>query len=94
MKNYFIILTLLASLTLLGQETMYSVAPGNGNGLRFWNSNYYKIHMGNTSEYKYGPVTGYSIKMNMRDEVGWGWSWGLDGVAPIAAQRCWPVANR
>ncbi|CAN0380464.1 unnamed protein product, partial [Ectocarpus sp. 4 AP-2014] len=53
---------------------------------RFWNgSNDYKIHMGNAAEYQYGPVTDYSIKMNMINMPNRGWTWGVNGVAPIAA---------
>lgn len=62
-----------------------SLMPGNGVGLRFWNSNSYKIHMGNAGENKYGPVTDYSIKMNMSNNAGRGWVWGVSGQTPIAA---------
>lgn len=41
--------------------------------------------MGNTSEYHYGPVTDYSIKMNMNSTAGRGWTWGVTGQTPIAA---------
>ncbi|QLE02014.1 hypothetical protein HX109_10780 [Galbibacter sp. BG1] len=68
-----------------GQQTNYDVYAGDGNGFRFWNgSNSYKIHMGNTGEYRYGPVTDYSIKTNMHNTPGRGWTWGVDGVKPIA----------
>jgi hypothetical protein len=70
---------------IFAQQTYYDVTSGNGNGLRFWSSDSYKIHMGNTSEYKYGPVTDYSIKMNMTSTTGRGWTWGQPGLAPIAA---------
>ncbi len=66
------------------QSTFYNVTAGNGNGLRFWNSDQFKIHMGNTSEYKFGPVTDYSIKSNMSTEAGRGWTWGAGGAVPIA----------
>ncbi len=62
------------------------INSGNGRGFRFWNgSNSYKIHMGNSSEYKYGPVTDFSIKTNMNGTTGRGWTWGIDGKTPIAA---------
>ncbi len=62
------------------------VNSGNGKGFRFWNGNYnYKIHMGNSSEYKYGPVTDFSIKTNMNGTTGRGWTWGIAGKTPIAA---------
>lgn len=64
----------------------YDVTAANGNGFRFWNgSNNYKIHMGNSTEYKYGPVTDYSIKTNMSNTTGRGWTWGAVGLVPIAA---------
>ena len=62
-----------------------SFQAGTGNGLRFWNNDNYKIHMGNSTEYHYGPVTDYSIKMNMSNHVNRGWVWGVDGQAPVAA---------
>ena len=67
-------------------QTYYNVTAGNGYGVRFWNgSNYYRIAMGNSSEYTYGPVTSYSIKMNMNNTSGRGWTWGISGAQPIAA---------
>lgn len=68
-----------------GVQSYFDITPGTGNGLRFWNDNAYKIHMGNTAEYLYGPVTDYSIKMNMSSDVGRGWTWGISGSAPVAA---------
>lgn len=69
-----------------GQQSNYDVTAGDGNGIRFWNgNNLYKIHMGNSSEYHYGPVTDYSIKMDMNETVGRGWTWGVYGLTPIAA---------
>jgi hypothetical protein len=65
----------------------YGVTAGAGNGLKFWGgSDTYKIHMGNSAEYHYGPVTDYSIKTNI-DSVGAtrGFTWGQNGVTPIAA---------
>ena len=56
-----------------------------GTGLRFWNNDNYKIHMGNATEYKYGPVNDYSIKMNMSNNAGRGWVWGVHGQVPVAA---------
>lgn len=57
----------------------------NGYGIRFWSSDNYKISMGNSSEYKYGPVTDYSIKMNMNTTANRGWTWGIVGATPVAA---------
>ena len=67
-------------------QTNYDLSVGTGNGFRFWNgSNNYKIHMGNTSEYKYGGVNDYSIKMNMNSDPDRGWVWGTPGQTPIAS---------
>ncbi len=87
MKNHILSILFFCAITQLSfsQQTQYNVTPGNGNGLRFWNSNTYKIHMGSTSEYKFGPVTGYSIKMNMSNNPERGWTWGVSGQTPIAA---------
>lgn len=86
MKSIFTILVLVGLTNhLSAQQAFYDVTAANGNGIRFWSSDAYKIHMGNTAEYKYGPVTDYSIKMNMNNAAGRGWSWGVTGVAPVAA---------
>jgi len=64
----------------------YNVTAGNGYGYRFWNgSDYFKMHFGNTSEFHYGPVQSYSIKMNMSTETNRGWTWGIHNQTPIAA---------
>lgn len=63
----------------------YRVVSGNGNGIRFWDSDSYKIHMGNAAENHYGPVTDYSIKMNMSNTAGRGWTWGVVGATPVGA---------
>lgn len=70
----FLFLLLSYSITY-GQQTYYDVTSGNGYGIRFWQHDAYKIHMGNTSEYRYGPVSDYSIKMNMSELPGRGWTW-------------------
>jgi hypothetical protein len=68
------------------QTAIIDVTAGNGNGLRFWSNDAYKIHMGNLSEYKFGPVNDYSIKMNMSGGInGRGWTWGVAGQTPVAA---------
>jgi hypothetical protein len=67
------------------QQNYYDITPGDGYGARFWSSDLYKIHMGNSSEYHFGPVTDYSIKMNMSPTpIGRGWTWGVAGQIPIA----------
>ncbi|MEM8848140.1 MAG: hypothetical protein AAFY00_03855 [Bacteroidota bacterium] len=83
-ERFLLTLTLLFGFIVTAQQPFYSITAGNGNGFRLWNSDKYKIHMGNTSEYKYGPVTDYSIKMNMNPDTSRGWTWGIDGVVPIA----------
>ncbi|HRK55440.1 MAG TPA: tail fiber protein [Cyclobacteriaceae bacterium] len=83
-KSVVLGLTLLASISCFAQQAYYGVSPGDGYGLRFWNSDSYKIHMGNSGEYHYGPVSGYSIKHNMSSDAGRGWTWGLGGTTPVA----------
>jgi hypothetical protein len=69
------------------QQAFYDVTPANGNGIRFWQQdNSYKIHMGTGSEYFFGPVQDYSIKMNMSGGTpSRGWTWGVAGQTPVAA---------
>ncbi|WP_298544455.1 hypothetical protein [uncultured Aquimarina sp.] len=86
MRNLLIILLAFFTIGMsFAQQIQYDVTAGNGNGLRLWSSDSYKIHMGNASEYQYGPVTDYSIKTNMNSTTGRGWTWGVNGVTPIAA---------
>ena len=67
-------------------NSFYNVTAGDGNGLRFWTSDSYKISMGVGSLYQYGPVSDYSIKTQMdTGSTGRGFTWGRDGVTPIAA---------
>lgn len=69
----------------LGQAPIYSITAGNGNGIRFWENDLWKMHMGIGTEYAYGPVDGYSIKLNMDATPGRGWTWGHSGSTPVAA---------
>ena len=63
----------------------YNVTPGNGYGLKFWSSDAYKISMGASALYYYGPVTDYSIKTQMNNtDPGRGFTWGRESYAPIA----------
>lgn len=73
------------ALNALAQQPFYDVTYGNGNGIRLWSSDNYKLHMGNASEYLYGPVTNYGIKMNTNADGGHGWTWGVNGQTPVAA---------
>jgi hypothetical protein len=85
-KNTFVLLaTLLFSLTSFAQQAIYDVTPGDGNGIRFWQSDLYKIHGGHTSDYLFGPVTNFSIKNNMDTNPGRGWTWGIAGSVPVMA---------
>ena len=64
----------------------YLVTAADGNGIKFWGSDSYKISMGVGGLYQYGPVTDYSIKTQMNSgSTGRGFTWGRDGIAPIAA---------
>ena len=66
-------------------NSAYNVTPGEGHGIKFWNSDSYKISMGSSGLYQYGPVTDYSIKMQMDDgSPGRGFTWGRESYAPIA----------
>lgn len=84
-KVLLITLFLIVATVGYSQQNYYDVTGINGMGLRFWSSDSYKIHMGNTSEYQFGPVTDYSIKTNMSSTAGRGWTWGTSGLTPIAA---------
>ena len=67
-------------------NAFYNVTAGEGNGLKFWADDSFKISMGVSSVYLYGPVTDYSIKTQMdASSTGRGFTWGRIGVAPIAA---------
>ena len=87
MKKSITIALLFCWVITQGQtQNNYDLTAGNGNGFRFWNGSYlFKIHMGNTAEYKYGGVNDYSIKMNMNNDPDRGWVWGVDGQTPIAS---------
>ena len=64
----------------------YNVTPGEGYGIKFWSDDAFKISMGASSLYVYGPVTDYSIKMQMDSgSPGRGFTWGREGNAPIAS---------
>lgn len=85
----FSILIVSGAFNFINSQTItnqfYNVSGAIGNGVRFWNSDFYKIHMGTGSEYSYGPVYDYSIKMNMNTQAGRGWVWGVNGYIPVAS---------
>jgi len=86
MKKLFTLIFTVGTYLCSAQQAFYDVIPANGNGIRFWQNDAYKIHMGNSSEYQFGPVTDYSIKMSMDNFTnGRGWTWGRSGVTPVAA---------
>lgn len=89
MKIFTIALILVTfSSNIFGQTVtnqFYNVVAGNGNGIRLWSADDYKISMGNTAEYLLGPVTDYSIKTSMNSSAGRGWTWGITGSAPVVA---------
>ena len=67
-------------------NSFYNVTAGEGNGIKFWASDSYKISMGVSSTYQYGTVTDYSIKTQMNSgDPGRGFTWGREGVVPIAS---------
>jgi hypothetical protein len=69
-----ILFALIPRLDLFSQTPVpfYSITAGNGNGIRFWESDNWKMHMGIGAEYSFGPVTDYSIKLNMDATAGRG----------------------
>ncbi|WP_025742732.1 hypothetical protein [Aquimarina pacifica] len=83
-KIIFYFILLVVGYAGMAQQTQYNVTAGNGNGLRFWNSDSYKIHMGKGTQYAFGPVTDYSIKSNMNTTTGRGWTWGTLNQVPVA----------
>jgi hypothetical protein len=84
-KFLLVVLISVVGINSFAQQAFYDVIAANGNGIRFWQDDRWKIHMGNAAEYHYGPVTDYSIKMNMDATAGRGWTWGVGGQTPIAA---------
>ncbi|GMN06254.1 hypothetical protein MTsPCn5_16430 [Croceitalea sp. MTPC5] len=87
LRRLVFLVLMATSLSWSQTQPFYNTTAGNGNGYRLWGTNNnYKIHMGNTAEYKYGPVQDYSIKTNMSSGTpNRGWTWGVVGLTPIAA---------
>lgn len=82
MNMKYILLIAIACLALptFGQQNYYDLNAGNGYGVRFWGGNDgFKISMGNSSEYQFGPVSSFSIRSTMDNLTGRGWTWGLAG---------------
>jgi len=79
----------LAAVTAAGNVANNSITlpAGEGHAYGFWGTTTnYSIAMGSTAvTYQYGPVTDYSIKMNISGGAGRGFTWGQNGVKPIAA---------
>ena len=60
----------------LAKADGYLVLPGEGYGLKLWSDDNYKISMGVSSNYQYGPVADYSIKTQMdAGNPGRGFTW-------------------
>jgi hypothetical protein len=78
----------LATVTARGNVASGGIGlpAGDGIGYTFWgNGSSYKISMGVGTLYQYGTVTDYSIKMQMdTGSTGRGFTWGRDGVTPVA----------
>ena len=77
-----------SSLTASSSMTSYyhDCYAGNGYGVRFWQSDNYKISMGSGSLYVHGAVTDYSIKMQMNDaDTARGFTFGRLSYAPVAS---------
>jgi len=91
LKNILIIILFVASIStipLISQTISadyINIDNDEGDGIKFWNSNSYKISMGNSSQYHYGPVTSYSIKSTVPYSSTRGWTWGGAGYTPKAA---------
>ena len=89
LKLTFILFILFSfSFISIGQSVLnqfYNVKALDGNGIKFWNSDKYKIHMGDHINNSYGPVTSFSIKMNMGTNANTGWVWGPYNSKPVAA---------
>ena len=76
----------LATVTSRGNVTTGSIQLPPNNAYRFWaNDDAYSIKMASASDFFYGPVTDYSIKITMGSGAGRGITFGQNGVAPVAA---------
>jgi len=67
-----------------------------GAGIRFFSNEHYKIAFANNASYHYGPVSDYSIKVNMNNNPARGWTWGVRNETPVAAintQGIMQIAN-
>ncbi|CAN5272204.1 hypothetical protein BH09BAC3_BH09BAC3_35260 [soil metagenome] len=86
MKKLIIVFATALINPCFAQQAIYDVTAGEGNGIRFWSDNNYKISMGNTSDYHFGQVGDFSIKTNMNPgSPTRGWTWGVVGAQPVAA---------
>ena len=66
----------------------YNSTAGEGYGFRFWNGDEsYKLSMGVSAQYQYGPVTDYSIKLHMGSGSGRGITMGITGSTPTFAHN-------
>lgn len=85
-KLLTIAIALILPLYLKAQPQYVTTIGGDGNGFRLWGDiDNFKIHMGNSAEYHYGPVTEFAIKSNQDAVAGRGWVWGGNGATPVGA---------
>jgi hypothetical protein len=71
-----------------GSYAQHVDSPTN-YGFRLWGSDHYKMHLGYGTDFYYGPVQNWAIKMNNYPHAtakrGWVWGVSTPGVAPVAA---------
>jgi hypothetical protein len=68
-------------------NSLYSVTPGNGNGMRFWNSELYKIYMSSTADTTWGGSLDAASDYNMYFQMDSGANRGFvfkNAGAPVA----------
>ena len=76
----------LATVTSRGNVATGSIQVPANSSYRFWsNDDAYSIKMAAASDFYYGPVTDYSLKLTMGSGSGRGITFGQNGVAPVAA---------
>jgi len=84
--TFFLCFFINTVITQAQPQDYVDITMGNGYGLRFWDGNdAFKISMGQSSTYQYGPVSTISIKTNMHPAPGRGWTWGSWGNTPVTA---------
>lgn len=98
MKNILLISFLILSFHMSNAQwtntvtaKYYKIASGESSSIRFWGgSDHYQISMSNSTNFKYGPVSDYSIKTTMyrsSTHTNRGWTWGERNKKPVIAMR-------